>query len=526
MSQEQPFNWRDGYPSAESPAPTGRGAGGGLNLGAMGWTPVLTLACHPDTHRLGQSARLPLLVRGDRVALSRMHPDFVPPGGGPGQPLLDTFVSRNDLWLEVDGDDLWVDSRESNTEVALRGRLVQGRVAVPIAELQRGVTLKIADRVLLLIHLASEPHAATPSYGLVGDSDALQQVRVDIRFAAEDDGGVLVVGEAGSGKETVVRAIRDASRRADGPYQYVNAAAVPPQQLQEVLFGGGKRPKGVVHHADGGILHIAEIGELSPRAQAWMLQLAKEGRVVGDDGEVLVSADVRLVGSTDAVLATSVVEGQFSAELLELLEANRVRVPPLRERLQDIPLILLNVLSEELTATGELDLLDDPGPGVPPWLPADMMQRLLDYEWPSNVRQLITVARSLVSASRGAFTARSSALVERFLPPPADLAMIEGLRPPATDLTAPEDISQADLIAALRAYRWSAAAAGRHLGVSKNTIYQLMDACPDIAIADELEDRELLQLKRQYRADVHLMAEALEMSRRGLQRRMWALDGG
>lgn len=510
-----------GHPASGAPP-----AGGGMNLEAMGLTPVVTIACHPDTQRVGQSVRMPLLSRGNRLAISRMAPDFLSPDGANAGPLLDTFVSRSELWLEIEDGALWIDPKDMTTEIAVDRRLITGRTAIPLAGLHAGTTLKIADRVLLILHLRMEPMAPVPEHGLTGASDSMQQMRHDVAFAAEGDGGVLVLGEAGSGKETVVRAIRAASDRRDDPYQCVNAAAIPPEHLHGVLFGTGERAKGAIEHADGGVLHIAEIGELPPTFQRQIVQLINEGRITDDDGGIIIEANVRVIGSTDADLSTSVYEGHFSEELLDLLEADRVRVPPLRERSDDIPLTFLTVLTEELEATGELELLADPGPGVPPWLPADMMQRLLDYEWPSNVRQLIAVARALVTASRGAFTARSNALVERFLPPPADAAKIEGLSPPATSLTPVENITTDDLIAALRAYRWSAAAAGRHLGVSKNTVYELLAACAAVVSAEEMSDAQLKKLKRQYRADVHLMAEALEMSRRGLQRRLWRMESG
>jgi len=225
-------------------------------------------------------------------------------------------------------------------------------------------------------------------YGLehiVGRSPAMRDVLDRVLRVAPTDATVLISGESGTGKELVARALHVTSRRADRPFVPVNCAAITETLLESELFGhargaftGATRARrGLFEEADGGTLFIDEIGETSPGFQARLLRALQEGEIrrVGESSPVQVN--VRVIAATNQELRRAVAEKRFREDLFYRLAVVPLRIPPLRERLDDVPLLAAHFLQRFNRRTG--------GDKV---LTAEAAARLMQHDWPGNVREL------------------------------------------------------------------------------------------------------------------------------------------
>jgi DNA-binding NtrC family response regulator len=235
---------------------------------------------------------------------------------------------------------------------------------------------------------------------IVGASDRMQSTFALMRKFAATDGTVLVCGESGTGKELIVRAIHQASKRRSGPFVVINCGAIPSSLIESEFFGHeagaftgatGLR-RGKFEEADGGTLFLDEVGELTPEAQVKLLRVIEEGRFCRVGGNVPVAVDVRVMAATNRDLASLVKEGKFREDLFWRLHVLSLTVCPLRERREDITLLVEHFLDKYATSFGI----------SPPALTADAMKLLQDYPWPGNVRELQNCLYSAMTLSQGA----------------------------------------------------------------------------------------------------------------------------
>jgi DNA-binding NtrC family response regulator len=230
---------------------------------------------------------------------------------------------------------------------------------------------------------------------LLGESAAIVALRREIEAAARTDAKVLVLGETGAGKEVVARLIHDQSTRAARSFVAVNCSGIPETLLESELFGhargsftGAYRDKpGLVRQADRGTLFLDELGEMSLRMQAVLLRFAETGEIqtIGVDG-VTGRSDVRLITATNRNLRERIEAGVFREDLYFRLNIIQIHVPPLRERAEDVLLLLQHYL-RRAAETHRLHC---------PELTADAEQLLVAYPWPGNVRELKNLAERLV----------------------------------------------------------------------------------------------------------------------------------
>lgn len=283
-----------------------------------------------------------------------------------------------------------------------------------------------ADRLLRATQSATRDR-----YGfkhLLSRSPKMMEVFDAIEAVAATDATVLILGETGTGKELVARAIHDGSPRSASAYVSVNCGAFSESLLESELFGHERgsftgaveRREGVFSMADGGTLFLDELGETSLSVQVNLLRVLEEMSFRRVGGEKLVTVDVRIVAATNTDLDAAVAAGRFREDLYYRLNVFPVRLPPLRERREDIPLLLKHFIDD---AAREYRL-------EPPILSADALAWIQGWHWPGNVRQLRAMAERWVILARGRTLLREM-LPEEMTDPariPVDAGM-QGLDP-------------------------------------------------------------------------------------------------
>ncbi|HWO20649.1 MAG TPA: sigma 54-interacting transcriptional regulator [Kofleriaceae bacterium] len=518
---------RDGIADVSTAAGPGRGAE------PPGRVPALAIASHPSAHRVGERVVLEALAAGHEVEVSRNAPDFARPDRVLGAPLDDPFVSRRPFRLvPLGGGGIRVVAGAGGTPVTIGAAEVGDHVDLAPEDVARGVPIELAGRVVLLLHLLDREIAGADRLGMVGDGAGIRRVRAAIERVADLAVPVLIRGETGTGKELVARAIHDRGQRRGGPFVSVNLGAIPRDLAAAELFGatrgaytGATRDRdGLFRTAHGGTLFLDEAGEASPEVQVMLLRVLETGEVspVGADRPVAVS--VRLIAATDADLEDHVWRGQFKAPLLHRLAGYEVRIPPLRERREDIGPLFYHFAREELAATGELERLAPADPYAAPWLPAAIAAQLVRHAWPGNIRQLRNVARQLVIGSRGLPEARfEPEFAAQLAGPEADHAARAGSVPPepsGAPRRKPAEVSEEELLAALKACKWDLKAAADRLRIPRPSIYTLIERSPRIRTAGDVPADEIAACFHACGGDLDAMAVRLQVSRRALQRRV------
>ena len=234
---------------------------------------------------------------------------------------------------------------------------------------------------------------------IVGSSPALQRVLAQVAKVAQTDATVLILGETGTGKELVARAIHKRSRRASGAFIRVNCAAIPPSLVASELFGHEKgaftgavqRRLGRFEAADGGTIFLDEIGELPPEAQVSLLRVLQEREIERVGSSHPIAVDVRVLAATNRDLEAAVERGTFREDLFYRLNVFPIRLPSLRERAEDIPILVEYLVDRFAKQTGKIIRN----------IEKQTLQRLTAYDWPGNVRELQNVIERAVVLSEG-----------------------------------------------------------------------------------------------------------------------------
>ena len=294
--------------------------------------------------------------------------------------LTDDAVSRRHLELAVHPDGIEVRDLESkNGSFYLGARFHEMRVGI-------GAQIAIGSTVLALLATRKSPdlHPADHFGRLVGGSVVMRRLYAELERLAASDVTVLISGETGTGKDVAAHALHDASARRNAPLVVCDIAAVSSHLIESELFGhvrgaftGADRDRaGVFEQAAGGTLFLDEIGELDLPLQPRLLRLLETSSVRRVGGGQYVELDVRVIAASNRDLAAEVEAGRFRADLFHRLAVAEVRVPSLRERLDDLPLLCGAILAAA---------------GRPLAVPAETIAALSAYPWPGNVRQLRNV---------------------------------------------------------------------------------------------------------------------------------------
>jgi two-component system nitrogen regulation response regulator GlnG len=256
-----------------------------------------------------------------------------------------------------------------------------------------------------------------------------------------------------------------------------------------------------------------------------LLRCLEDGLIqaVGSDSPEAV--DVRVIAATDRDLEAAVEAGSFRAPLFHRLAGFQIPLPPLRDRIEDLGLLLHTFLDRELAALGEDENPLNRAVRDDLWLGAGLVEKFALFDWPGNVRQLANVARQLVISSRGADSSSLPESLVNLLLTPSDSAESDAesfravLADPAAKLR-PEDITEAMLLEALREQGWRIAATARHLGISRTSLYALMEKSSRIKKARDLSAADISASLAEAAGDLAKAAAHLEVSERGLRLRM------
>ncbi len=309
----------------------------------------------------------------------------------------------------------------------------------------------------------------------VGEGPAMRRVMALVERVAASDASVLILGESGTGKELLARTVHRRSARAGGPFVAFDCSALAPSLVESELFGhekgaftGAERARrGLFRDASGGTLFLDEIGDVAPEVQNKLLRVLQEREVKPVGGDTLVKIDVRVVAATNKDLGRLIAAGRFREDLYYRLAVVPVELPPLRERKEDIPLLVAHVLARRKSA----------GPR-PSRIAPDALALLGAYRWPGNIRELENVIE------RAAILSDGEEIRARDLPP------LDGVAGPAApddgplvpkplkDLVAEATarIERRAILEALQQEAGSPSRAAKRLGISRSSLYNKLAA--------------------------------------------------
>ncbi|HOX28950.1 MAG TPA: sigma-54 dependent transcriptional regulator, partial [bacterium] len=244
-----------------------------------------------------------------------------------------------------------------------------------------------------------EKYRGVSAAGMIGRSSAMRQVYERIEAVAKSESTVLIIGETGTGKDLVAHDIHKQSSRKDRPFVKLDCAALPETLLESELFGhekgaftgASKSLTGRFEQANGGLLFLDEIGNMSLATQAKLLNVIQDREFTRIGGDHKISVDIRLLCATNTDLERAVAKGEFREDLYYRLNVVPIRVPPLRERRDDIPILASHFLNRFQTSNNR-------GPMT---ISRDALDLLYSFNWPGNVRELENVVERLVILSKG-----------------------------------------------------------------------------------------------------------------------------
>lgn len=470
--------------------------------------PTLTILSHPMPDRVGDMARW-VNPENEAWEISRLDPLFIDPREGKPSALNDVFMSRDPLRMHFVDGRLCFDASQTSTRIRVNGVDLKDRLDIPASALEHGVCVTLAERMCLLLHYAMDAVPET-AYDFVGESDAVQEMRRQIERLGPGNKAILIQGESGTGKELVASALHEVCGRKgyggrDAPLITVNMAALNKDTAVAALFGatkgsytGAERPQvGYFKHADKGTLFLDEIGETDEGIQTMLLRAIENGEIQPLGMQEAKQVDVRLITATDANLGKKLADESFRNAFYNRL-GSRMRIPPLRERREDLGRLILHFAKEELKSLNRSHYLQNRHPEEHPWLEPHHVEQLLAYDWPGNVRELANVVGDMVRHGDDEVVLDHANLLEllglddvtQALKPEA---LVEAENRLSTQRK-PSRVKEKEFIEALRACDFNLTEAAEHLMIRRTSIYDVRKRYPDAEKAARLDAATLARL--------------------------------
>ncbi len=328
------------------------------------------------------------------------------------------FILSDIIMPEMDGLELLQALKDRKVEATIIMMSAYGTINTAVEAMKRGAYDYISkpfrpDEVLMALRKAEERESLRQenirlrqevlreySFGnIIGKSPRMLQIFALIKKVSDYKTSVLLVGESGTGKEMVARCLHYNSARSKGAFIAVNCGAIPETLLESELFGhekgaftdAKKEKRGSFEMAHEGTLFLDEVGELSPSAQVKLLRALQEGEIKRLGSERSISVDVRIIAATVKDLSKEVAAGKFREDLFYRLNVLQINLPPLRERKEDIPLLIEHFI-QKYNARHKLSIEG---------ISEEALAFLLDYSWPGNVRELENIIERAMILSQG-----------------------------------------------------------------------------------------------------------------------------
>jgi hypothetical protein len=433
----------------------------------------LTILWHPDLERIGDQYIGP--PGAGVVEVSRYAPLFFRPGRD-GLGLGHRAIARSPLLIQRDGkDQVLLVAPDSKMALDVNGAPFSGERLLDSEDIGRGVVLGLGGHVLLCLHWMRSFPKANALPGLLGVSSAAIGTRDLIRQVAGTDLPVLLLGETGTGKDVAARAIHAASKRNAQPLVAVNMATLSESLAAADLFG-------------------------ATRGAYTGAQTARQGLFAEADGGTLCLEDLDARG--------------FNQPLLRRMEAFVIRVAPLRERREDIGLLWLHFLNESAASAEEIAAI-----------PPHFVSEVCNADWPGNVRQLNNVARRALMAMRAGEAPQLAQFVHATRPSSAQ-ALPDVPEAPAV-MSQPRkklaDLGNEEVLEAMESNGWQISGAAQQLGISRPSLYKLLEAHPAIRPAALIPAEEISGVLRAHNGDLALCASQLKTPSEALRRHLRVL---
>ena len=488
--------------------------------------PGFTVLAHPDVRRVGEVALFPDLRAGQSVELSRKSPRFGPIRGGKPFPLATAKLSRAPILLRgIPRGGLVLDLAGSSIPLEVNGEPVRDERKVSAAEIEQGVVLLLASRVVLLLHLLQEETPRPLPRDWVGESAALHYAYQQIRDVASRSATVLLRGETGTGKELAAQELHRLSGRP-GRLVVTSLAELGGELAQAELFGtcvgaftDARRRDGLVLAADKGTLFLDEVALARPEVQAILLRVLEERTVRAVGAERDRPVDVRIVVGTDGDLESMQRLGTFLPSLYFRLSECEITLPPLRERREDLGRLLRIFMHQADRSSDRVDqeraaMLEVPARWVAEWAL---------YSWPGNVRELANLANRLVITNLGLRRAERRPSLRDERPGVVsgqnrtvaeDESGEDGKEP--GDLGDARSVPPADILIALEKHRWSPTKVSRELRVRRSSLYRVKTDLFTLK-AEDLPVERVRAVLEETGGDLDRMVSTLRTGRRSLE---------
>ncbi|SEN77105.1 two-component system, NtrC family, nitrogen regulation response regulator GlnG [Duganella sp. CF517] len=471
---------------------------------------TLTILWHPQLERVGEQAYA--RPGSMEMPLNRFAPLFARPGGSP-LALGDRRIARDPVMLLRDAaDQITIVTPQSRMSIEVDGRMLTGASTLAGPAVERGVVLALGGAVLLCLHWSDQLPRLNNSSTLLGVSGAVLRMHELIRQAAGTQLPVLLLGETGTGKEVAAHAIHTASARRERPLVAVNMATLSDTLAAADMFGAVKGAytgaqnarRGWFAEAGDGTVFLDEIGNTPVSVQPMLLRVLETGqyRPLGAPADVKTGA--RVIAATDQDLGPG-----FNQALLRRLEGFVIRLPPLRERREDIGLLIRHMM-EEWERAGN----------APAVLPVALVDELCRYDWPGNVRQLaMVVRRALIGAVAGEPLPFEALVPDAALDADATVPLGDTVRAVGRRVRL-SDLDHDAVLAALEGNGWRVGAAAQALGVSRPSMYKLIDDHPGIRAPAAIPLNELNRVVAEFGDDIARCAQALKTPSEALRRHL------
>lgn len=480
----------------------------------------LTIIWHPELARIGEQA----IITSQNLLLSRYHPLFCKPEQ-PGLPLGHGGISRSPLELSIDAQGgVTITVPAGRMLVELDGKEIQGNHYLQPEQISNGAIIGLGRAVLLCLHWLTALPKNNAIDGLIGVGSSTQKARDLIRQVAATDATILLLGETGTGKEVAAQAIHSLSLRKHKPLVNVNMAALNDDLAAADLFGAAKGAytgaqtarNGFFQEAEGATLFLDEIGNAPASVQPMLLRVLETGdyRPLGAIKDLATTA--RIIAATDQDLYG----GDFNPALLRRLESFVINLPPLRNRREDLGVLIVHLMQSSSLAN-----IADKN------LSFTLLTQFATYNWPGNVRQLRHFLKRVLLGIANNEPPSFASLIET--PPQRITYSVEPtnayLHPTALSSVEKKtrkklnELSEEDVLAALEENEWNIQSAALALGISRPSMYKLMESNSKIRRVEKISAEEVQNAWRMANNDLEVCASLLKTPSEALRRHLRGL---